>query len=350
MTYIPPPVTSGALRLHYNENTAGCSPAVIAALQRLTPEDIAFYPESDVVTAKTESWLGVGRGWVHLTNGLDEGIQLAALWARVGKGRTRSSPEPSVIVSEPAFEMYAVCAEAVGADVVRVDPRPDFEFPLAEILRAITPATRVIYLTDPNNPTGLPIPVGAVERIANAAPNAIVMVDEAYADFSGRTLIGRVLDLYPNLVVGRTFAKAYGLAGLRAGALVAQPQTIDALRQLAPPFSVNVCTLHALTAAFEDRSHLDWSVAQAAESRDRLYTFCRRHGLTYWPSQANFVLVRVGDDAPAIVSALADRGIMVRDKSGAPGCAGCVRITTGVVAHTERALDALEEILASRTR
>jgi len=174
-----------------------------------------------------------------------------------------------------------------------------------------------------------------------------VFVDEAYADFSGRTAIP-LLDRYRNVVVGRTFAKAYGLAALRAGALVAHPDTLALFRRLLPPYSLNIAAVRALEAALRDRAYLDWYVGESLQSRQLIYDFCRRAGLAWWPSEANFVLVRVGDEVAGLVDALAQRGIFIRDKSKSPGCAGCVRITAGVAAHTRSCLAAMEDILASR--
>jgi histidinol-phosphate aminotransferase len=246
--------------------------------------------------------------------------------------------------------MYAACAGASGLGVVRIAPEPGFRFPIDALLAAIGPSTRVIYLTDPNNPTGQPIPAGAIERVAEAAPHALVLVDEAYAEFSGRTVIGPLLERHRNLVAGRTFAKAHGLAALRAGALVAHPDTLAPMRRIQPPFSVNICAVRALEAALADRAYLDWYVAQSVESRQMVYDLCGRRGLTCWPSEGNFVLVHVGDDAPALVARMAERRVLVRDRSGAPGCAGCIRITAGVADHTRRCLDVLEDLLATRAR
>lgn len=343
MTYEKIPERGAGLRLHLNENTAGCSPSVLAALRRLSREDVSFYPDYGPVTALCERSLGVPSGWVQLTNGLDEGLHVVAQWAR---GTGLASPWESIIV-EPAFEMYAACTEAAGGRLVRIAPEQDFRFPVEQILSALSPRTRVIYLTDPNNPTGLPIPPGAVETIARAVPDAIVLLDEAYADFSGRTMIGPRLAEVPNVVVGRTFAKAHGLAALRVGALVAPPARLDPLRALLPPYSLNICALRALTAALEDQSYLDWYVAESVRSRELVYAFCARHGFPYWRSEANFVLIRVGSSASALADALARRGIFIRDRSNQPGCGGCLRITAGVSAHTETCLAALEEILAS---
>jgi histidinol-phosphate aminotransferase len=350
MSYRRPEAIAGALRLHYNENTAGCSPAVLTALAGVSREDAAFYPDYGPITIRCEREFGVGAGWVQLTNGLDEGLQVVAQWARNAPDAAGGAlaARPAVIIPDPAFEMYEVWAETVQATSVRVPPDDDFRFPLDRILAAVTADTRLVYLTDPNNPTGLSLPPGVVERIAEAAPRALVLVDEAYADFSGRTSIGPLLDRRRNVIVGRTFAKAHGLAALRAGALIGHPDTLEELRRFLPPFSLNVAVIPALAAALDDRAYVEWYVAESAESRRRIYAFCRRHDWRFWPSDANFVLFRVGDRAPAVVRALADRGILIRDKSGAPGCAGCVRMTAGVVAHTDRALAALEEILASR--
>jgi histidinol-phosphate aminotransferase len=330
------------LRLHLNENTAGCSPAVIDALRTIDRGAVAVYPDYRVITAECERWLGVSEGRVQLVNGLDEGLHATAQAAR-----NRSPAPGDAVIVEPAFEMYELCAEAAGLRVVRIPPQPEFEFPLAQLLAAVSDRTRLIYLTDPNNPTGLAIPPGAVERIVEAAPQAIVLVDEAYSDFSGRTFIGPALDRHRNLIVGRTFAKAHGLAALRVGALVAHPEPLDAIRRVLPPFSLNVCAVVALGAALRDRAYLEWFLAQSAASRALVYDTSERLGLRYWRSEGNFVLVRVGPQASDIVRELASQGILVRDRSTQPGCEGCIRITAGVVEHTRAALTALESALAS---
>jgi len=348
MTYEKIPERGPGLRLHLNENTAGCSPAVLTALRRLRPEDFAFYPDYAPITEACERWFGVGPGAVQLTNGLDEGLHVVAQWAATVP-RTAPAAFDAIIV-EPAFDMYAACAEASGGRVIAIAPEEDFRFPLDAILAAISQNTRLVYLTDPNNPTGLPIPDGAVDAIARKIPHGLVLVDEAYADFSGRTLIGPSLDALPNVVVGRTFAKGHGLAALRVGALVGAPATLDALRRLLPPYSLNVCAVHALAAALDDRAFLASYVSESAASRQLIYDFCAARGLKYWPSEANFVLIRVGSHASDVVEALAQRGIFIRDRSTQPGCAGCVRITAGVFAHTTACLSALEDVLASRDR
>jgi histidinol-phosphate aminotransferase len=343
------PNEPGTLRLHYNENTAGCSPAVLDALRAITREELATYPEYSAITARTARWLGVEPDWVVLTNGLDEGLEAVTKYGAWHADAGHAARRPQFIVPEPAFEMFDEFSSMARAELVRIAPEAGFRFPLTALLEAVTPSTRVIYLIDPNNPTGLALPHGVAETIATAVPQALVFVDEAYADFHGQSLVGPALERHHNLVVGRTFAKGHGLAGLRIGALVAHPDTRERLGQMLPPFNVNICATRALEAALDDQAYLDWYVAQANASKQLVYDFCAKHALTYWPSQANFVLVRLGEQAGTVADGLRDRGIIVRDKSAAPGCGGCLRITAGVFDHTARTLAAMEETLASRT-
>jgi histidinol-phosphate aminotransferase len=333
------------IRLHLNENTAGCSPAVLAAIRGIAAEEIASYPDYGAVTRAAASWLGVDEAWVHLTNGLDEGIHVSAQ-SVAADGIRRGLPLRSAVIVEPAFEMYAICARAAELAVVRIPPREGFAFPVDEVVQAIAAGAGLVYLTDPNNPTGVGIPRSSLEAIGEAAIDTLVLIDEAYADFSGRTSLD-LLSRFRNFVVGRTFAKAHGLAGLRVGALVGHPETLAPLRRILPPYPMNVCAALALQAALEDAEFLARSVATARESRELIYDFCRRRGLVYWPSEANFVLIRVGARATDIVSALGARGILVRDRSDQPGCGGCIRITAGVVEHTQAGLAALEAVLAT---
>jgi histidinol-phosphate aminotransferase len=340
--YQRPVAAAGALRLHLNENTAGCSPKVIEALAALTREDVAFYPDYDAVYGETAAYLGVPRSSLLLTNGLDEGIFLAAV---LGLQRRPADGPPEGVVVQPAFDMYAISLEACGGRAVHVMPRADFAFPLEGVLAAVGPRTRVVYVTSPNNPTGVRVANADIRAVARAIPReAIVFVDEAYHDFCGDTMLDELGGL-PNVVVGRTFAKAQGLAALRAGAMIAAPETLDAFRPIIPPYSLNVAAAAALRAALADREYLAWYVAQVHESRERFYAFCRRHGFQYWESGANFVLARVGGGAAALVEALRAKGIHIRNKSADPGCDGCIRVTTGVVEATEAALAAMEEHL-----
>jgi len=343
------PELGDGLRLHLNENTGGCSPKVIEALRALSPMDTAIYPDYGHVNDVCARHLDVEPSRLLLTNGLDEGILAAAiayLQRDSGTAGGGDAGRPEGLIAEPCFGMYADCIEAVGGRIVRVAPPADLAFPLDAVLAAITPRTRVIYLTSPGNPTGLLVPAAAVLALARALPDGLVFVDEAYADFTEAHFLGELRGA-PNVVVGRTFAKAYGLAALRIGAVVGDDAVIARLRRSLPPYSINVAAAVALEAALGDQAHLDAYRAQVRASKARVYAVCDRLGLGYWPSEANFVLVRVGDRATAIVEALRQRRIFVRDRSSEPGCAGCIRITAGILAHTEQALAALEDILCA---
>jgi histidinol-phosphate aminotransferase len=330
---------SAGLRLHLNENTAGCSPKVLEALQAITRQQAALYPDYDLARAAAASRLGVRPDELVLTNGLDEGILAAAVSAL-------RAPHAEAIVVVPAFDMYAVCVDAAGGRVVKVPLDADFSFPLNQVRSAIGPNTRLIFLTDPNNPTGQCIPREEILDVVRAAPHALVFVDEAYADFAGQTLIDDAeARSLPNLVIGRTFAKAYGLAGLRAGAVVGHPETLAPLSRVVPPFSLNIYAATALAAGLGDTEYYEWYLDQVRESKALLYRALDRLGLRYWPSAANFVLIEFGEDVGRLIDALAARQVFVRDRSRDHACAGCVRVTTGVVAHTQTFVNALEEVL-----
>jgi histidinol-phosphate aminotransferase len=341
--YQRPAPTGDGLRLHLNENTSGCSPKVLEALAALTATDVAFYPDYHAVYRDTAAYLGVPDDRLLLVNGLDEGIMMATLVALQGQTLDRRSAE--LVVVTPAFDMYAITIRTCGGAVVNVAPREDFEFPLENVLNAVTPCTRVVFVTSPNNPTGVRVANADIEAVARAVPDgALVFVDECYHDFCGDSALP-LLDAHSNVIVGRTFAKSQGLAGLRAGALIATPEALAPLQAITPPYSLNVAAAVALRAALSDGPRLRWYVDQVVRSRELMYEFCARYGFETWQSGGNFVLARVGPESAALTAALKTRGIFIRDKTGDPGCDGCIRVTTGVVADTERCLEAMEDFL-----
>ncbi|MBI4887216.1 MAG: histidinol-phosphate aminotransferase family protein [Acidobacteria bacterium] len=329
------------LRLHLNENTGGCSPRVLEAIRRVRPSDVSTYPSYRDAIAATARHFGVNPDWVLLTNGLDEGILMAAV-GHIARTRIHDA---ETIIPLPAFDPYPNSTAAVGAAAIRVPPGRDFAFPTEAVIDAITPRTRMIFLNTPNNPTGQLIPIEDLRRIARAAPGAVVLIDEAYIEFGGTSFLPE-LPACPNVLVGRTLSKAYGLAGLRVGIVIGQPPALDPVRAVTLPFNINGVALAALDAALGDAEFLPRYAAQVQESRERLYAACRRLGLEFWPSAANYVLVRVGDTAP-FVAALAARRIHVRDRSKDPITAGCIRITAGMVEHTGAAIEALESVVGS---
>jgi histidinol-phosphate aminotransferase len=342
--YDKPPELYDGLRLHQNENTRGCSPRVLEALARLRADEIGFYPPYAAATGAVAEYVGVDPNSLALTNGLDEGIMgLAVAYLRPAAG----GPIPEALVPEPAFEIYRVDTDVVGGRLVQVMPRSDFSFALEDVLASITPRTRVVFLTNPNNPTGVSMPLEAIREVARRVPKeAVVFVDEAYYEFSGTTFIPE-LTASPNVIVGRTFSKAFGLAGLRIGCLVGAPEVLNPVRAAIPVYSVNIAAVAAVQAALADRDYLHDYLRQTKESKALLYAACDRLGLKYVRSDANFVLVCAGDRLHDLVKGAADRGIYVRDRSSEPGCAGCLRIATGIVEHTHRFIAAMEEVLCA---
>src|SRR5687768_9534115 len=344
------PDPGAGLRLHLNENTGGCSPRVLEAIRRLQTTDVSTYPSYPALVVACARHFDVDPDQVLLTNGLDEGILMAA----VGHiARTRAH-DAEAIVPLPAFDPYPNATAAVGAAAVRIQPQPGYVFQTEAVLRAITPRTRMIFLNTPNNPTGQLISIADLRRIADAASQAVVLIDEAYIEFGGDTFLPE-LARHPNVLVGRTFSKAYGLAGMRVGVLIGQPQALDPVRAVTLPFNINAVAIAATMAALEDREFLPQYAREVAESRLRLYEACDRLGLEYWKSAANFVLVRVPSTplgasgaVPLFVEALAARGVHVRDRSKDPTTPGCIRITAGVLEHTAAAIEALESVVAGR--
>jgi histidinol-phosphate aminotransferase len=342
--YDKPAELYAGLRLHQNENTGGCSPRVLEALASLRPEQIAFYPPYKDAVDECAAHFGIEPTRLALTNGLDEGI-LAASIAYLRPLADGSTPE--AVVPQPAFEIFELNASVAGGRPISVAPRAEFAFALEEVLAAITPRTRVVFLTNPNNPTGVSMAMEDIKSIARRVPQGgIVFVDEAYADFAGATFIPD-LQAFPNVIVGRTFAKAHGLAGLRLGAVIGAPDTLAPVRRAIGVYSVNVAAVVALRAALADRAHMTAYLEQVRESKALVYAACERLGLKYWKSDANFVLVRTGGDTAALANAAAARGIYVRDRGNEPGCEGCIRITTGIVEHTRAGLAVLGETLCA---
>jgi len=342
--YQKPPELYDGLRLHQNENTGGCSPRVLEALAGLRANQIGFYPPYATATEAVANYLGVAPDRVTLTNGLDEGIMaLAVAYLRPSTG----GGIPEALVPEPAFEIFRFDTAVAGGRLIQVMPRHDFTFALDEVLAAITPATRVVFLTNPNNPTGATMPLDAIRTIAGRVPKeAIVFVDEAYAEFAGVSFIPE-LPAFPNVIVGRTFSKAFGLAGLRIGCLVGSPDTIDPVRRAIPVYSVSIAAVVAVQAALGDLDHLHDYLRQVAASKALLYEACDRLGLTYVKSSSNFVLVCAGERTDALVKGAFERGVYIRDRSSEPGCEGCIRIGAGIVAHTRRCIEVMDEVLCA---
>jgi histidinol-phosphate aminotransferase len=334
-TYHPPLASRSGLRLDFNENTLGCSPRVAEKLQAISRDALACYPERGTVEAQVAVFLGRSSEEVLLTNGVDEGIHLLC--------ETYLEPGDEVLIVVPTFAMYEIYARTTGANVISIPAGVDFTFPQDAVLSAIAPRTRLIAVANPNNPTGTVVSSDFLLRLAESAPQAALLVDEAYFDFYGKTLMASVGKI-ANLFVARTFSKAYGLAGLRAGVLAGESSQMKMVRRVSSPYNVNAAALACLPEAIADHDYLRGYVSGAIASRGRLEEFFKKQEISYWPSRANFVLARFGDLRVPFVEAMKQRGILVRDRNSDPGCQGCVRITAGTATQTDVLLAAMQQV------
>jgi histidinol-phosphate aminotransferase len=336
-SYRSPSAGLTGLNLNMNENTAGCSPRVYRKLASLTAEEVSRYPHRDHCEEIVARFLGVAPEQVVLTNGVDEGLHLVC--------ETYLREEDEAILVVPTFGMYAIYIQATGAKIVTVPMHEDFSFPIDEIIDRITPRTRLIALANPNNPSGTVAESRDLLRLVERAPNSAVLIDEAYFEFYGQSVLAGI-SKYDNLFIARTFSKAYGLAGLRVGALIGSAKQMEMVRRVSSPYNVNAAALAALPVALSDQAYVADYLRQVIEGRLRVQQFFAENGLHHWPSHANFVLVRIGPKCREFIQALQQRGILVRDRNSDPGCAGCVRITMGTREHTDQLLAAMTSVIS----
>ncbi len=326
---------AGKLRLDFNENTVGCSPKVIEFLRRnLSADTLTIYPEYLDTMRELAAFFAVAPGELLLSNGTDEAIQVLI--------NTFVDDGQDVLLLRPSYAMYRFYAELAGASVREIDYRAqDLAFPLEEILGAIRPDTRAILIANPNNPTGTGVGLGGVKQILEAAPQAAVLIDEAYFEFCGVTALP-LLRQYPNLFVSRTFSKVYGMAAMRCGCLFSNVANVRWMHKAQSPYSVNMMAALAARAAVQDREYIANYVTEVLAARELAYNGFRKLGIPFFPSQANFVLFQAGERAIPIRDALRERGVLIRDRSYE--IPGCVRVTIGNRAQIERFLSELESL------
>ena len=334
--YHPPLAGRVALRLDFNENTFSPSLKVIERLRQITAEGLTKYPEREGVERITAAHFGLQADQVLLTNGVDEAIHLVCA--------AFLEQDDEAIICTPTFFMYEVSARMMTAHLVRVQADASLEFPYQRFLAAITPRTKLILIASPNNPTGAVVNRDHLLAICAAAPQAVVMIDEAYYHFFGETLFADVGKV-PNMLVARTFSKAYGLANLRIGLLAGNASLMKYVRKVSSPYNVNGVALDCLPVALADDAYVAWYAAQVNAGRARMMDGLRVLGVDFFPSHANFVLMKIGAKHAELVAAMRARGVLLRDRSTDPGCNGFVRITIGVEEHVTLGLAALNESL-----
>ena len=332
---------AGVIKLASNENPLCPSPRAVEALGNAIRQ-VHLYPDGSSfhLRRRLAALFDLDPRQVVLGNGSNEILELI--------GHVFLSPGTDVVVSQYCFAVYPIVAALFGARLIEVPARTDLGADIPAMLRAITPATRAVFLANPNNPTGTLTSREDVSRLlAGVPPEVLVVMDEAYIEF-----LGDPVDLVPllragtapNLILTRTFSKVFGLAGLRLGYGLACPEVASALEKARQPFNINLPAQAGALAALDDRDHLARTRANNVEGRDYLQNAVAQMGLRYIPSHANFVLVRVGDGA-AVFGALQRRGIITRPMASY-GLPEWLRISVGTPAENHAAVTALREVLA----
>ena len=328
------------IKLASNENPLGCSPRATAAIQNhLT--DLSLYPDGNAYALKQalSEHLGVQPEQLVIGNGSNEVLELVA--------RAFAAEGDEIIYAQYAFIVYALSAKAVGATGVEV-PAKGYGHDLPAMAKAVTDKTKVIYLANPNNPTGTLFGRAEWEAFMAQVPeHVMVVLDEAYLEYVEADDYPNgldYLDRYPNLVITRTFSKAYGLAGLRVGYLVGHPQVVDYLNRIREPFNVNSLALVAAESALQDQGFIQRSVALNRQGRAALIEFLERHQLAYIPSAGNFVTVEIGEKAAEVNQALLQNGVIVRPIANY-GLPHHLRISIGSASEMQYLVRVLREVL-----
>ncbi len=309
---------SDKLRLDFNENTTGCSPAVRRALAKLTAKELAMYPEYQAPTARLARYFGVRPKELLLTNGGDDALRVFF--------DTFVEAGSSVLICEPTFPMYRYYAEIYGARISALLYGSKMEFPLEAVVAGLRKKPRVLFLANPNNPTGTLFGFKELEKILRAATHTAVVMDEAYAEFSAFTAVPWIRK-FPQLFVARTFSKVAGLASLRLGM---------------PPFPVNLAALVAAEAAVKDHTTMQAYVSEVKRLRPWLAAELQKLGVRPFPSAGNFLLANFGPDGPALFRKLEKQGILLRERTRDMG-PGFVRVSIGTSAEMKKLLKAIRK-------
>ena len=336
--YHPPLGSRDSMRLDFNENTIACSPAVREVLGRISMGYLTRYPEREPIETIVAAHLHLAPQQVALTNGVDEAIHVL-FEAFLDEG-------DELLLPVPTYTMYEVYASATDARVIAVQAADDLQFPFEQLLTALSPRTKIIAIANPNSPSGSVATRQQILELARRAPQALVLIDEAYFHFYGETVIDLVGAL-PNLIVARTFSKAYGLAGLRVGVLAGSVEHMRWVRRVLSPYSVNSLALACLPAALNDTAYLDWYVGEVLAARTEFEQALDTAKVRRWLSKANFILVEIGGQHAEFVRRMQAAGVLVRDRSNDPGCDGRVRITIGTREQMRQAAVALNEVIAA---
>ncbi|MFH1493600.1 MAG: histidinol-phosphate transaminase [Pseudomonadota bacterium] len=329
------------VKLASNENPLGASPRALAAIENVLME-VARYPDGNgflLKSALVEKY-GVALNQIILGNGSNDLLELAA--------RAFLAPGTSAVYSQYAFAVYPLATQAAGARGIET-PAHEYGHDLKAMLEAISADTRVIFIANPNNPTGTLLGGVELAHFLDQVPDTVLVVlDEAYTEYlpeAQRSDSIAWLQKHPNLLITRTFSKAYGLAGLRVGFALGRPELVDILNRVRQPFNVNSLAQAAAVAAMKDEAFLEECVEINRSGMEQITSGLARMGLSYIPSAGNFVAVKVGN-AAAINHSLLKQGVIVRPIANY-GMPEYLRVSVGLKTENARFLQALEHSLAA---
>lgn len=308
----------GKIHLDFNENTTGCSEAARKALSLISAKEWGMYPEYELPTKLLARYFRVQPDEIVLTNGGDDALRVFF--------DTFVEPRSHILICEPTFPMYRYYAEIAGARVVALHYTDDMEFPAEAAIKALRKKPRALFLANPNNPTGTLVEKAVLHKLLLAATHTVIVLDEAYSDFSGQTGVP-CIRRYPNLFIAKTFSKAAGMAGLRLGAVLGQRKSLSLVRRAMPPYPVNSAALVAAVAAVKERRTIRRYIFEVQRLRAWFSAELAERGARVYPSAGNFVLADFGPRASKLFKKLASKKILVRERKDiGPGFA---RITIG---------------------
>ncbi len=327
------------IKLASNENPLGCSPMALSALRHMSPNILATYPSPNnhPLIPKLAIKHHLDSNQIFVSNGSDY-IYTILLNSFV------LHQEKHILTHDYAFSTYAIQAHSLNIPVHSVTINEDWQVNINTLINACTPQTAIIFLANPNNPTGILISQNEIKHLLDNIPNSTLLVlDEAYYEFAASQYHCNSIDWlanYPNLVITRTFSKIYGLAGLRLGYALAHPAIIDILQRVQLPFTVNQAALTAAHAALDDQEFIQLSLQTNTDGMRQMRTALERLDLNYLPSACNFLTFNCREDSLALYNYLLDRGIIVRPLHPYK-MNNYIRVTIGTKEQNHRFLDAL---------
>ena len=327
------------LRLDFNESTVGPSRAVLDAIRALPPEAYAAYPEYAGLNEAFAASLGVPDGHVEAFNGVDAAIR-AIFDAYGDTGST-------LLTTVPTFGYYEPCARQQGMVIDEVPYQDDLGYPLATITTRLESGPRLLFVCNPNNPTGTLLPPATLLSLARSAPRTLVVVDELYAPFTGQSVLPAALEL-PNMVALHSLSKAAGLAALRLGFAISHPSILERLRRVTGPYDINMLAVVAGKAALADREHMRRYVGEVLAAKAWTIEQLQRLAVRHFAEGGNYMLVWPPGDCEAAVEALRTRGILVRSMARRPVIGGSFRLTIGTRSDMGRFLTAFSEVIGRR--